>query len=98
MAEATSIRLALAQVDATVGDIEGNRELIAERIERAASSEANLVVLPELASAYTDRSRTDPGVVHDGDAVVSAFAAIGWGWGGDWSSLKDYQHFSANDR
>lgn len=56
------------------------------------------LVLPELASAYTDRSRTDPGVLHDGDAVVAAFAAIGWGWGGDWSSLKDYQHFSANDR
>lgn len=56
------------------------------------------LVLPELASAYTDRSRTDPGVLHDGDGVVGAFAAIGWGWGGDWSSLKDFQHFSANGR
>ena len=56
------------------------------------------LVLPELASAYTDRSRTDPGVLHDGDAVVGAFAAIGWGWGGHWSSLKDFQHFSANER
>ena len=56
------------------------------------------LVLPELASAYTDRTRTDPGVLHAGDPAVRAFAAIGWGWGGDWSSLKDYQHFSANGR
>ena len=56
------------------------------------------LLLPELASAYTDRSRTEPGVLHDGDAVVEAFAAIGWEWGGDWSSLKDFQHFSANGR
>ena len=56
------------------------------------------LVLPELASAYTDRSRTDAGLLHDGDAVVEAFAAIGWEWGGDWSSLKDFQHFSANGR
>ena len=25
-----------------------------------------------------------------------AFRAIGWTWGGDWRSLKDYMHFSAN--
>ena len=25
-----------------------------------------------------------------------AFDEIGWPWGGDWRSLKDYQHFSAN--
>ncbi|MCB1017690.1 MAG: M15 family metallopeptidase [Acidimicrobiales bacterium] len=56
------------------------------------------LVLPELASAYTDRTRTDPGVLHADDPAVRAFAAIGWGWGGDWSSLKDYQHFSANGR
>lgn len=54
------------------------------------------LVVPELASAYLDRSRTSPGVIHDGDAVVAAFAAVGWSWGGDWNSLKDYQHFSAN--
>ena len=26
----------------------------------------------------------------------AAFAAIGWEWGGDWRTLKDYQHFSQN--
>ena len=26
--------------------------------------------------------------------LVKAFKSIGWGWGGDWSSKKDYMHFS----
>jgi NAD+ synthase (glutamine-hydrolysing) len=48
MAEATHLRLALAQIDPTVGDIEGNSRLIAESIERAHDSGVQLVVLPEL--------------------------------------------------
>ena len=52
------------------------------------------LVLPELASAYLDRSRPAPGMVRAGGPVVAAFTAIGWEWGGDYRSLKDYQHFS----
>jgi hypothetical protein len=52
------------------------------------------VVLPELSSAYLDRERDLPGMIAPGDPVVEAFAAIGWEWGGYWSTLKDYQHFS----
>jgi NAD+ synthase (glutamine-hydrolysing) len=48
MAETTSLRLALAQIDPTVGEIDGNVRLIAESIERARESGAQLVVLPEL--------------------------------------------------
>jgi hypothetical protein len=33
-----------------------------------------------------------------GGDLVAAFAAVGWGWGGAWSSVKDYQHFSATGR
>lgn len=55
-------------------------------------------VLPELASAYLDRSRSQPGIIHAGDVVVRAFERIGWTWGGSWNSLKDYQHFSATGR
>ena len=44
---------------------------------------------------YLDRSRRRPGMAYDGGALVEAFRAIGWGWGGDWSGVKDYQHFSA---
>jgi NAD+ synthase (glutamine-hydrolysing) len=48
MADATSLRLALAQIDPTVGDIEGNVRLISESIERARDGGAQLILLPEL--------------------------------------------------
>jgi hypothetical protein len=54
------------------------------------------LVLPELASAYTDRSDLRPGMIVPGDEVVEAFAGIGWKWGGNWNSLKDYMHFSVS--
>jgi hypothetical protein len=54
------------------------------------------LVLPELASAYRQRSWHRPGMILPDGPVVRAFAAIGWGWGGSWHSLKDLQHFSAN--
>ena len=45
---------------------------------------------------YVDRSPRRPGMAHEGGALVRAFDAIGWGWGGRWVSVKDYQHFSAS--
>lgn len=47
---------------------------------------------------FGDRSRRDPGVIHAGDKVVRAFGSIGWGWGGEWSGTRDFQHFSASGR
>jgi hypothetical protein len=47
------------------------------------------------ALSYLDRGNYRRGMVND--AVVRAFASIGWGWGGAWfGSTKDYMHFSAN--
>jgi hypothetical protein len=54
------------------------------------------LVLPELASFYLDRELGQPGMITDGDVAVKAFAEIGWPWGGNWSSLKDWMHFSQN--
>jgi hypothetical protein len=54
------------------------------------------LVLPELASAYADRSDVRPGMVLPGDVVVEAFASIGWEWGGDFNTFRDDMHFSAN--
>jgi hypothetical protein len=56
------------------------------------------LIIPELAMSYLDRDQNLPGMIHDGDVVVAAFADIGWGWGGDWKTLKDYMHFSQNGR
>ena len=51
-------------------------------------------VSPKRGTEYADRSLNKKGMIHDGDAVVRAFEDVGWGWGGYWSSSKDYQHFS----
>jgi hypothetical protein len=56
------------------------------------------VILPELARSYTRRDDVRPGMLVRGSAVVRAFTAQGWEWGGDWRSLKDYMHFSATGR
>ncbi len=58
----------------------------------------NGLVLPELATAYLDRDQMLDGMITRGDVVVQAFAEIGWEWGGDWQSLKDFQHFALNNR
>jgi hypothetical protein len=52
------------------------------------------LVIPELASVYTDREDVRPGMIVAGDAVTEAFAEIGWEWGGNWNTLKDWMHFS----
>jgi len=51
---------------------------------------------PPAAAAWADRSRSSPAMIRDGDVAWRAFRGIGWTWGGDWRSLKDYMHFSAN--
>ena len=43
------VRLALAQVNARVGDLEGNVAKIVDHVERARDGGAELVLLPELA-------------------------------------------------
>src|SRR5207248_4872381 len=44
-----AVRIALAQVNPTVGDLEGNRWLIERAIGDATAAGADLVALPELA-------------------------------------------------
>lgn len=41
----------------------------------------------------SERSNRMPGLIVADDGVTRAFAKRGWKWGGDWSSMKDYQHF-----
>jgi NAD+ synthase (glutamine-hydrolysing) len=43
------MRLALAQINTTVGDLEGNRERILARLDEAKKAQADLVLFPELA-------------------------------------------------
>jgi hypothetical protein len=53
-------------------------------------------VLPPNGAAYTDRSEVRRGMAVRGGTLLRVFAARGWGWGGDFSGSKDYQHFSTN--
>ena len=55
-------------------------------------------VLRRPALAYVDRSQDLPGMIHPGDLVVRSFARIGWEWGGNFTSIKDYMHFSLTGR
>ncbi len=43
-----SIRLALAQVNPTVGDLAGNRSIILESVQQATNAGADLIVFPEM--------------------------------------------------
>ncbi len=53
---------------------------------------------PPEGAPYVARDASIPGLIIEGDAVTDAFASIGWGWGGNWTSTLDYQHFSHNNR
>jgi hypothetical protein len=55
-------------------------------------------VHPRAGRGYLDRARVRPGMAVRGGVLVKAFAAVGWSWGGRWTSSPDYQHFSATGR
>lgn len=47
---------------------------------------------------YLDRSRWRKGMATRNGVLVRSFKDAGWGWGGDWPSPKDFQHFSRSGR
>jgi hypothetical protein len=51
-------------------------------------------VSPPAGAAYMNRADVRPGMAYEGGALVDAFDAVGWQWGGRWSD-PDYQHFSS---
>jgi hypothetical protein len=55
-------------------------------------------VRPPAGAAYLDRSVHRAGMAVPGGELVSAFASVGWEWGGRWTPDPDYQHFSKTGR
>jgi hypothetical protein len=55
-------------------------------------------ISPPAGRRYVDRFRSRPGMAVAGRVLVDAFAAVGWKWGGAWTSSRDYQHFSTNGK
>jgi len=48
---------------------------------------------PEGSDMYADRSADFPYKIDKDDLCYQLFTEHGFRWGGDWNSLKDYQHF-----
>lgn len=67
-----SIRVAGAQLNLTVGDIEGNERLVADAMARAEAADADVLLVPEL--ALTGYPPED--LVHRGDFVTANLEAL----------------------
>lgn len=42
---------------------------------------------------HKENTYEDKAVLLKNDEIVKIFKSYGWKWGGDWKSIKDYQHF-----
>lgn len=53
-------------------------------------------IAPKEGEAYaTNRQRNpNPYLLHRSSFATQFFRKLGWTWGGNWSQIKDYQHFS----
>lgn len=73
-----NVRIGLAQLNPTVGDLAGNRALIADAYERAVAAGCDLVAFPELSTTgYPPEDLVlKPGFVRDNRAVVEDLAAM----------------------
>src|ERR1044072_5092360 len=85
------MRLALAQINTTAGDLEGNRERILQAIDEARGAGADLVLLPELAvTAYPPEDLLlRPGFIRAAEESVQEIAAQTRGL----VALVGYPHF-----
>lgn len=56
-------------------------------------SGASLYVSPKNGRPYADRSKNFPHKIEHGEICYKLFHKAGFFWGGDWITMKDYQHF-----
>lgn len=52
-----------------------------------------ITMQPKNATSYMDRSKIFPYKISKGDYCYKLFKKHGFQWGGDWKSIKDFQHF-----
>lgn len=55
-----------------------------------------IVVEPKGSELYTRRDGDFPYMIKEGDLCLELFRKHGYTWGGDWTKVKDYQHFQKN--
>lgn len=58
--------------------------------------DGSIIILPEEGNCYLDRDNLQKGMITQ--EVVKIFAGQGFTWGGDWETLKDYQHFELDKK
>ena len=54
-------------------------------------------IQPATAAEYANRSKSFPYKIDHNDLAYRLFKTYGYKWGGDWQSLKDYQHFEKDE-
>lgn len=57
------------------------------------NKDGSVNISPAGSEAYADRSSSFPYKIDDNDLACKLFKSRGFTWGGDWNSVKDYQHF-----
>ena len=55
------------------------------------------ILEPATAGEYVDRTKSFPYKIEKGDLCYRLFIERGFEWGGEWKSLKDYQHYEVSD-
>ncbi|MDO4988340.1 MAG: M15 family metallopeptidase [Synergistes sp.] len=60
-------------------------------------SKGKVYVEPETAHKYTDRNSDFAYKIDKNDLAYKLFTEHGFEWGGNWKSVKDYQHFEVPD-
>ncbi len=56
-------------------------------------TDSGWVIDPPEGEAYTDRSLDNAHYIDQNDLAYELFTEAGYTWGGNWRTLKDYQHF-----
>lgn len=55
--------------------------------------DGSVICQPESGRAYADRTKEFDYKIDENDLAYQLFTQAGFTWGGDWNSVKDYQHF-----
>ena len=50
-------------------------------------------ISPAAGKSYVNRKKVQKGMITKNDVCYKAFKDRGWTWGGEWKTMKDYQHF-----
>lgn len=61
------------------------------------NKDGSINISPEGSEAYADRASAFPYKIDENDLAYKLFKEHGFTWGGNWNSVKDYQHFERSN-